>query len=214
MVNILFEDEDIIICEKLPGMISQETSDDNSLPHILNEQTGAEIFVLHRLDIPTGGAIMYAKNGKAASAFSVLISNNIITKGYFAVIDGCPDVRDGIFHDLLFRDKQRNKTYVVKRNRKGVKDAELNYSVVAESHNKSLVKIRLVTGRTHQIRVQFASRKIPVTGDGKYGSRDNKCNTALWSHSLTFTHPFTGEIIDVKSYPPSEKYPWCLFQSK
>ncbi|MCD7774748.1 MAG: RluA family pseudouridine synthase [Clostridiales bacterium] len=213
MVRILFQDKDIVICEKQPGMISQESEDKNSLPRLLRELTNSDIFVLHRLDTPTGGAIMYAKNKKAAAAFSQMTAENKIIKEYLTVLDGCPKDNNGELRDLLFRDKSRNKSYVVKRMRKGVKEARLLYDVTDKSESNSLVKIRLITGRTHQIRVQFSSRGTPVTGDGKYGSRNNKCETALWCALLEFTHPITGEKIRVHSMPDCKEYPWSLFNS-
>lgn len=212
MVKILFEDEYIIVCEKKPGMISEDKATADSLPEILKDESGSEIFVLHRLDKPVGGAIMYAKTKRAASVFSALISENKISKEYITVLDGIPEEDNAELTDLLFRDKQKNKTYVVKRMRKGVKDAKLTYTVIAKSDDRALTLVQLITGRTHQIRAQFASRKIPVTGDGKYGSRDNKCETALWSRKLGFTHPVTGKNIEIICEPPYDDYPWNLFR--
>ena len=213
MIDILFEDKHICICRKLPGMLSEASDSAQSLPSLLSEQLKSEIFVLHRLDKPVGGAIMYAKTKAAASAFSRLIQENGINKEYITVLDGVPAEASGTLTDLLFRDKQKNKTFTVKRMRKGVKEAILNYTVTDTKDNHSLVKVQLVTGRTHQIRVQFASRKTPVTGDGKYGSRNNRCETALWSHRLSFIHPFTKERIEVECNPPHDSYPWNLFQN-
>ncbi len=212
MINILFEDKHICICEKLPGMLSEDTQSNDSLPKMLKEQLKCDIFTLHRLDKPVGGAIIYAKTKGAASAFSKLISENAITKQYITVLDAIPDKDEAELTDLLFRDKQKNKTYIVKRMRKGVKDAKLTYTVIDKAENHALTLVNLITGRTHQIRAQFASRKMPVTGDGKYGSRDNRCETALWSHKLEFTHPVTGENISVTSQPPFESYPWNMFK--
>ncbi len=212
MINILFEDKHICICEKKPGMLSEDSPSDASLPKILREQLNCEIFVLHRLDKPVGGAIIYAKTKQAASAFSTLISENRINKEYITVLDGTPSEDSAELTDLLFRDKQKNKTYTVKRMRKGVKEAKLTYSVLKKADNHSLVLVQLITGRTHQIRVQFASRKTPVTGDGKYGSHDNKCETALWSRRLSFVHPISRENIDIICEPHYEKYPWNLFK--
>ena len=115
---------------------------------------------------------------------------------------------------MLFKDSRKNKTFVVKRERKGVKEAVLRYEVVSESNKHALVKVFLETGRSHQIRVQFASRKTPLTGDGKYGSRDNRCSVALWSHSLKFVHPFTKKEVCVSSLPDSETYPWNEFRTE
>ena len=112
--------------------------------------------------------------------------------------------------DLLFRDAAHNKSYVVKRMRKGVREARLSYREIARTEALSLVRIQLHTGRTHQIRVQFASRGLPLLGDIRYGSRDERCTAALWSYRLALRHPVTGETVDVSALPP-EGYPWQLF---
>lgn len=214
MIDILYEDKHICICRKLPGMLSEMNDSESSLQKTLSEQLHSDIFVLHRLDKPVGGAIMYAKTKSAASAFSKLIQENEINKEYITVLDGIPEASSGQLTDLLFRDKQKNKTFIVRRMRKGVKEAALNYQVLDAQNNHSLVKIQLITGRTHQIRVQFASRKTPVTGDGKYGSKNNRCETALWSHKLSFVHPVTKENISVICEPPYDSYPWNLFRTE
>lgn len=214
MITILYEDKYICICKKEAGQISELSEDKSSLPNMLKQQLNCDIFVLHRLDKPVGGAIMYAKSKSSASVFSRLIQDNGVNKEYITVVDGKTEENQGELCDLLFRDKQKNKTYTVKRMRKGVKDAKLEYNLLDYNENHSLVKVKLITGRTHQIRVQFASRKMPVTGDGKYGSKDNKCETALWSHKLSFIHPFTKENITVECLPEKDKYPWCLFKTE
>lgn len=214
MVKILFQDEHIIICEKDVGMLSEDSDSTESLPNTLKTQTGSEIYTLHRLDKPVGGVIMYAKSKKSAAAFSQIIAANDLEKTYLAVTDGILKEKNGEMCDLLFKDSRKNKTFVVKRMRKGVKEAVLNYEVLQESDNQSLVKVKLRTGRSHQIRVQFASRKTPLTGDGKYGSRNNKCTIALWSHSLSFTHPFTNESMNVSSLPDMTVYPWNEFRTE
>ncbi|MBR3869798.1 MAG: RluA family pseudouridine synthase [Clostridia bacterium] len=214
MVKILFEDEHIIICEKEVGMLSEDSSDAESLPKALKTQTGNEIFTLHRLDKPVGGVIMYAKSKKSAAAFSEIIANNLLEKTYLAVTDGHLKEKNGEMRDLLFKDSHKNKTFVVKRIRKGVKEAVLDYEVLQESDAMSFVKVKLRTGRSHQIRVQFASRKTPLTGDGKYGSHNNRCTIALWSHSLSFKHPFTNETMTVSSMPDMNIYPWSEFRTE
>ena len=214
MINILFEDEHIIICEKEVGMLSEDSDSPESLPVILSKQTNGEIYTLHRLDKPVGGAIMYAKTKKSAAAFSALISDNKLTKKYLAVTEGLLNEKSGEMRDLLFKDSRKNKTFVVSRMRKGVKEAVLRYCVIEENNNQSLVEIELETGRSHQIRVQFASRKAPLAGDGKYGSRNNKCSVALWSHSLSFVHPFTKQEICINSDPDFTVYPWSEFRKE
>ena len=214
MVKILFEDEYIIICEKEVGMLSEDSDSDESLPKILRNQTNSDICTLHRLDKPVGGVIMYAKTKKSASAFSAIISDNRLSKKYLAVTEGFLNEKSGEMRDFLFKDSRKNKTFIVKRMRKGVKEAVLRYNVISENITHSLVEIELETGRSHQIRVQFASRKAPLTGDGKYGSRDNKCSVALWSHSLSFVHPFTKQQMCITSSPDFSVYPWNEFRTE
>ncbi len=214
MVKILFEDEHIVVCEKEVGLISEEAKTDDSLPVMLKKQLNCDIYTLHRLDKPVGGAIIYAKTKTSAAKFSALISNNELEKSYLATTDGIPSEKSGELRDLLFKDSRKNKTFIVKRERKGVKEAVLKYEVVSENNKHALVKVFLETGRSHQIRVQFASRKTPLTGDGKYGSRDNRCSVALWSHSLCFIHPFTKQEICVSSLPDFETYPWNEFRTE
>lgn len=212
MTEILFEDKHYIVCVKQPGMLSEASDSPESLPLMLKNELGTDIFTLHRLDKPVGGVMIYAKNKKAAADFSVLITENRLTKTYLAVLDGTPEKNEDRLCDLLFKDSRKNKTFVVKKLRKGVKEASLRYTVREKTDKNTLVHVTLETGRSHQIRVQFASRKLPLTGDGKYGSRDNKCNIALWSHSLEFDHPFTGEHILIESNPDYSIYPWNLFR--
>ena len=212
MTEILYEDKYCIACVKKPGMLSEECDSPESLPLILRNEHNTDIFTLHRLDKPVGGVILYAKNKKAASAFSSLITENRLTKTYLAVLDGTPEKDEDRLCDLLFKDSRKNKTFVVKKMRKGVRDAALRYTVTERSKKNTLVKVTLETGRSHQIRVQFASRKLPLTGDGKYGSRDNGCTIALWSHILEFDHPVTGEHIVIESNPDYSAYPWNLFR--
>lgn len=214
MIKILYEDEYITICEKKPGEISEKSESGDSLPKKLENETHYEIFPIHRLDRPVGGVFLCANDKKSAAAFSRLNEENNITKIYLAVTDGVPPEDKGEMRDFLFWDKNRQKSFTVKKMRRGVKEAALRYSVSEKSENHALIKLSLITGRTHQIRVQLASRKIPVTGDGKYGSRDNKCSCALWSHSVSFVHPFTKERLTVLSEPPKNEYPWCLFKTE
>ena len=144
----------------------------------------------------------------------IILVNNEIKKEYLAVVCGKPEKESDVLQDLLFKDSTKNKSFVVKRMRKGVKKASLEYktlgSVNDEKNTLSLLKILLHTGRTHQIRVQFSSRKLPLLGDARYGGKSPLCDIALWSHSLTLTHPFTGEELHFEFQPP-EEYPWNIF---
>lgn len=213
-MKVLFEDKFIIVCEK-PANVLSEPGDGEDIVTMASEHVHKPCYLVHRLDRNTGGAMVLSKMQKATGKLSEAIQKREFEKEYLAVIKGVPEESEGVFRDLLFKDSQKNKTFVVKRERKGVKEASLEYKVLAtEKHPDhgeiSLVRIKLHTGRTHQVRVQFASRKMPLLGDGKYGSRDNHCETALWSFRLGFCHPITNETVDVKSMPPKE-YPWSLF---
>ena len=213
-MKVLFEDKFIIIAEK-PANVLSEPGDGEDIVTMASAHVCKPCYLVHRLDRNTGGAMVLSKMQKATGKLSEAIQKREFEKEYLAVIKGIPEEAEGVYKDLLFKDSQKNKTFVVKRERKGVKEASLEYKVLAAAeHNEhgmiSLVRVKLHTGRTHQIRVQFASRKMPLLGDGKYGSRDNHCETALWSHRLAFKHPITGENIEVKSMPPAE-YPWNLF---
>lgn len=209
-----FEDENIIVCVKPAGVLSQFSEKDENMISILNEyfeksEKNCQAYPVHRLDRETSGLIVYAKNSRAAAKLSEQIAKNEIKKRYFAVIKGSPEEKSGVLKDLLFRDKQKNKSYVVKRKRGGVKEASLEYEVIGESDGMSLVDILLHTGRTHQIRVQFSSRKMPLYGDGRYGGGGG--NLALFAHSLEFRHPVTGEEMCFTALPDAEEFPWNMF---
>ena len=181
---------------------------------LLSQQTNLQHKCVHRLDFGVGGTMVYAKSESAASKLSASIQNRSFEKEYLAVVYGTPQEKSGIYKDLLFKDSKKNKSFVVDRVRKGVKEASLEYKVLdtkeTEKGTLSLVWIKLHTGRTHQIRVQFASRKTPLYGDGKYGSKTNEKVTALWSYKSTFPHPTTKKNISFKSLPDIA-FPWDIF---
>lgn len=213
-MKILFEDKFIAVCLKPAGVVSQSTNGGRDMISMLNEhfeQNGekAQAYPVHRLDRETAGIMVYAKSSKAAAALSKQAEQNKIKKHYYAVVRGCPEEKCGVLKDLLFRDKQKNKTYVVKRERKGVRDASLEYEVMGENDGKTLLDILLHTGRTHQIRVQFASRKMPLYGDGKYGGGSGKL--ALFAHTLEFSHPVSGEKMIFSEKPDTAEFPWSEF---
>ena len=214
-MKVLFEDKFIIIVEKPASVLSEPDGKGEDIVTMASAHVCKPCFLVHRLDRNTGGAMVLSKMQKATGKLSEAIQKREFKKENIAVVIGVPEEPEGVYKDLLFKDSQKNKTFVVKRERKGVKEASLEYKVLSTAehpeHGKiSLVLIKLHTGRTHQIRVQFASRKMPLLGDGKYGSRDNHCETALWSRRLAFKHPITGENIEAVSMPP-EEYPWNLF---
>ena len=163
------------------------------MPAMLREQLGVEyVAVIHRLDKEVGGVMVYALSQKAAAGLSRAVQEHNLEKIYWAVLRGKPTEPKAILKDLLFHDQNRNKTYVVDRQRKGVKDASLEYEVLQSGETFALVRIQLHTGRTHQIRVQFASRKLPLVGDRKYGGKEAGSSLCLWSTELSFVHPVTG----------------------
>lgn len=183
--RIVFECNNVIIYNKAVGEDSEK----------LGEMIGKELFVINRLDKPVSGLICLAKNPKAAAFLNKQVQDKTISKTYYAVVLGRLDSK-GELKDLLLHDKRKNKSFVVNRERKGVKDASLDYEVLREIEREgeiySLVRVNLHTGRTHQIRVQFASRKHPLVGDGKYGSRV-KGDIRLMSCRLSLTLPGDSE---------------------
>ena len=195
-IKILHCDKDIVVCIKPIGVSSENTEKGDGLPDLLAKQLGEKyIATLHRLDVGVGGVMAYALNQKSAAFLSREISEGGFDKRYFARVYGCPEEDEGVFEDLLFKDSKKNKSFVVKKERKGVKKAKLSYKVVETDGEKSLVDILLFTGRSHQIRVQFSSRNMPLIGDGKYGAKDNEKSIALMCHALEFTHPKSGERV-------------------
>ena len=205
-MKIIFEDESIIVCIKPRGIVSQEDAGGKeSMVKLLSDYTGGEIYPLHRLDRDVAGIIVFAKTKTAAAFLSEEIREHKFNKEYIAVVHSKPQENSGEMRDLLFKDSRKNKSYVVKRERKGVKEAILEYELLEtfmiEGDECSKVKIKLHTGRTHQIRVQFASRKMALLGDKKYGSRDNFDKIHLWSYSLSFKHPVTKENLNFKAEP-------------
>lgn len=212
MPEILFEDSSVIVCIKPAGLQSQGGK--NDLVAVLDEYftnngADAKTYPVHRLDKETAGVMVFAKNPSAAAKLSAQIANNEMKKHYYAVVSGKPEEESGIFKDLLFHDRQKNKTYTVKRIRKGVKEASLEYKTVGFAEGFTMLDILLHTGRTHQIRVQFASRKMPLYGDGKYGGGSGKL--ALFAYKLEFAHPMTKETLCFTAKPDADEYPWNMF---
>jgi 23S rRNA pseudouridine1911/1915/1917 synthase len=217
-VRILYECADFLIVEKPQGLDSEEKTGDclpRRLSALLAERgERADIYPVHRLDRPTGGAIVYARTPYAAAALSKVVAERRMDKRYLAVIAGKPAEEIGEMRDFLYHDKRTNKVFVVKEGKKGAKEARLGYRVLDSRETAegilSLVQIILYTGRTHQIRAQFASRRMPVYGDRRYGSPASlsQGRIALWSRSIAFT---LDDDISVTSMPPIDERPWEYF---
>ncbi len=212
-LNILYEDNDIFVIEKPIGVLSESSpKGEKGIIDLLQEENSINLFLLHRLDKDVGGVMVFAKNKNAASRLSTDIQNRVLQKTYLCVTAGTPKEKSGIYEDLLFKDSKKNKSFVVKRERKGVRKASLEYEVLKEAENKALVRVFLHTGRTHQIRVQFSSRKTPLCGDTRYGGKNENTNKiALHSHKIRLIHPTTKKEMIFESNPDFKEYPWSAF---
>lgn len=191
-MELLYQDKDIVVCIKPIGLDSE-----HQVPDELKEHLGGEIFTLHRLDQNVGGVMVYARTKAAAAKLSATIQKGEMIKEYVALVHGTPPEK-GDWEDLLFKDSRRNKVFVVDRERSGVKKARLEYKRLTAGA-QSLVRIRLHTGRSHQIRVQFSSRGYPLVGDRKYGARDESPAPMLYSCCITF--PYQGSEKAFSSLP-------------
>jgi len=214
-LKVVFEDKEIIVFLKPVGI--QSEGEGETVAMILKEywqNEQAYVGLVHRLDTNTAGLMVVAKTPFAAKELSKQIQDGEFQKIYLAAVEGHPE-KTGAWQDYLFKDSRKNKVFTVKTLRKGAKEAKLTYEILARAENEkgaySLAEIALETGRTHQIRAQFASRGFPLMGDGKYGSKDNKAKNALFSHRLTFKHPKTKKEMHFIAYPKGEEYPWSLF---
>jgi len=219
--SILYEDNHLLFVEKPINVpVQEDNSKDQDLLSYLKEdlkiryQKPGNVYLglVHRLDRPVGGVMVFAKTSKAASRLSDTIRRNAMGKKYLAVVRGRPEKSKATLEDYLVKDRRKNQVYIAKADTKNAKKAVLDYEVIEEKEGLSLLSINLQTGRPHQIRVQLASRNHPLYGDQKYGSNVNKTGQqiALWSHTLRLEHPTKKEEITVTSNLPG-KYPWNLW---
>lgn len=211
-MEILYKDMQIVVAIKPPRVLS--TDEPGGMPELVRQALETEdIRTVHRLDRVVSGLMVLARNAEAASELSRQIREGSFEKEYVAVIHGHPAEQAGTLTDLLLRNKQEKKTYVVQERAKGVQEAILNYETVAATDALTKVRIRLITGRTHQIRAQFSSRNFPLVGDRKYSLHEDDCEIALWSGMVGFYHPTTGEKMVFTAQPPKE-YPWTEFEGE
>lgn len=210
-MEILHVDKDIVVCIKPARVLS--TDEAGGLPELVRQELGdvnADIRTVHRLDRVVSGVMVLARNAKAASELSRQIREDTFRKEYLAVLHGSPEQDSGTLTDLLYRDKARKMTMVAQQPGKGVQEAVLDYQLLSQRQELSKIRIQLRTGRTHQIRVQFSSRGLPLVGERKYAVLEDDCEIALWSHKIVFTHPGTGEWVEFSKRPPDD-YPWTAF---
>ena len=210
-VHILYEDRHLVLCVKPVGVLSEDSETGACMPALLRQHYQAlgqpdYIATVHRLDKVVGGVMLFSRRREVTGKLTAAVAERRITKEYLAVLRGHPQENAATLTDLLFRDASRNKSYVVKRMRKGVREASLEYVTLGRTEELTLVQVRLHTGRTHQIRVQFASRGTPLVGDGKYGAQDHEKTIGLFSHSLTFPHPRDGSEMTFSALPGDELF--------
>lgn len=208
MMDILYQDPDVCVVIKPARVLS--TDEPGGVPELVRQELGdaaADVRTVHRLDRVVSGLMVLARNADAASELSRQIREDVFEKEYLAVIHGKPEYDTGRFWDLLLRDKARKMTFVTEEEGKGVQNASLRYRVVKHRGGMSRVRIQLETGRTHQIRVQFSSRGLPLVGERKYAVLEDDCEIALWSYSIGFRHPRTGQWMRFSQEPPAV-FPW------
>ena len=215
-IEIMYRDRSLAVCIKPSGVACEAADQRECMPALIARELSSDyVGTVHRLDTVTEGLMLYSLDKRVTGKLTEAIAARETEKEYLAIVHGRPEDEEGEMRDLLYRDAAKNKTYVVKRERRGVREAILNYraleTVESEYGVVSLVRIKLVTGRTHQIRVQFASRSMPLLGDGKYGSKDNAPFVGLYSCRLSFTHPVSGKRMEYEKIPRGKL--WDMFKT-
>ena len=208
MPVILHAERSFLVCCKPVGVECE-----HELPALLADALhckAEELYCIHRLDRAVGGVMVYARTRSAAAELSRQAQERALQKEYLAVCEGIPAPREGTLRDYLYKDAVRQKSFPVASPRRGVKEAVLDYAVLQGDGHSALVHVKLHTGRFHQIRCQLAARGHPLLGDGKYGSRERGCTTALWSCRLAFLHPVTRAPLAFEAAPP-QSFPWSGF---
>ncbi|MCR1850764.1 RluA family pseudouridine synthase [Paeniclostridium sordellii] len=222
MINVIYEDNHLLVVEKPVNVLSQgDDTNDKDMVNLLKNYLKVKyskpgnVFVglVHRLDRPVGGIMVFAKTSKAASRLSEQVRNKSFKKTYRAVLNGNMKKDKDTLKDYLYKNKKTNMVSVVNKNHKDAKDAELSYETISKNEKFSMVQVDLKTGRPHQIRVQFSSRNHSLFGDQRYGQHINKKGDqiALWSYKIEITHPTTKEKMEFICNPPNN-YPWNLFE--
>lgn len=220
-IPILYEDNHLLVIEKPINIpVQEDNSGDKDLLNLLKEDIkiryekpgNVYLGLVHRLDRPVGGVMVFAKTSKAASRLSDVIRKDELDRKYLAVVRGVPKKKKATLEHYLYKDTKKNKVYAVAANHKEAKRAVLDYELISSEEGLSLLSVRLHTGRSHQIRVQLSEAGFPLYGDQKYGQQVNRVGQqiALWANVLEFPHPTTKELINAQSAPPNE-YPWNLW---
>ena len=223
-LKVIYEDNHIIVVEKIPNVPSQsdKTGDIDMLTMVkqyikekYNKPGNVYLGLVHRLDRPVGGIMIFAKTSKAASRLSDQVREKVFKKKYLAVVDGKIENKSGTLEDYLYKDEKNNISKVVNKGKKNAKFAKLDYDVIKydEVKNLSLVKVNLHTGRHHQIRVQLSNFGHSICGDQKYGTRGQGKQIALWAYELTIKHPITKEEMTFKDLPESVGT-WCILRNR
>ena len=223
-LKVIYEDNHIIVVEKIPNVPSQsdKTGDIDMLTMVkqyikekYNKPGNVYLGLVHRLDRPVGGIMIFAKTSKAASRLSDQVREKVFMKKYLAVVDGKIENKSGTLEDYLYKDERNNISKVVNKGKKNAKFAKLDYDVIKydEVKNLSLVKVNLHTGRHHQIRVQLSNFGHSIFGDQKYGTRGQGKQIALWAYELTINHPITKEEMTFKDLPESVGT-WCILRNR